>query len=251
MSRRILLRIFYGLLIAGGIGLILLFGVLSFGLVAGEEFAPDTFDRRSYWYYELPLIRLKITPVTRVTSTHQLEQLLVNSNYIVSQPPPKRWDLVTVTRVGRPWQQGDASILCQYLDAYDPNTKNVVSVWETWTTDHPALAKVLWPEVAALARQDLYFLIPRLFDQALVTDNPQTLQNDLNLILARSYEELAKTEVELQNLETAVRFYSDALRREPARTSCLAGRAQCYEALGRTEEANCDRQQEVPAEAPQ
>ncbi len=247
MLRRILVRILFGLLVAGSIGLIVFFGVASFGRVHGEEFAPDTFERRTYWYYELPLVRLKISPVYRSVTQHQLEQVLTSGQYVVSKPPPNRWDLVSVMRVGRLWRQGDALILCRYLDAWD--TDNSVSVWETWTKDHPALASILWPEVAILARQDLYFLIPRLFDRALATEDPQTLQDDLKGLLARSYEELAATEVELQHLETAVRFYTDALRYEPARTSCLQGRARCYEALGRPEDADHDRQPVIQAEA--
>ncbi len=250
MFRRILVRIFFGLLVAGTIALILFFGIVNFGLVDGEEFAADTFQRRTYSYYELPLVRLKVSPITRSVSQYQLEQTLVNGNYIAAQAPPRRWDLVITRRAGRSWRQGDALILCRYLDAWDAND-DMTSYWETWTKNHPALAKVLWPEVASLARQDLYFLIPPLFDRALATDNPQTLQSDLNLLLARSFEELAATQGELQNLETAIQFYTEALRHEPARESSLQGRARCYEVLGGTEQAARDRQPVTHAEAPE
>ena len=250
MFRRILVRIFFGLLLAGTMALILFFGIISFGFVEGEEFAPDTFQRRTYSYYELPLVQLKITPITRRVSQYQLEQTLVNGSYIIPREPPKRWDLIIARRAGQSWRQGDALILSHYLDAWDANN-NMTSYWETWTANHPALAKVLWPEVASLARQDLYFLIPPLFDQALATDNPQMLQNDLNLLLARSYEELAETQGELQDLATAIVFYTEALRHEPARASSLQGRARCYEALGRTEEAARERPIVTHAEAPE
>lgn len=63
MFRRILVRFLFGLLIVGSLGLVVVIGIANFGLVNGEEFAPDTFERRSYWYFELPLVRLKVTPI--------------------------------------------------------------------------------------------------------------------------------------------------------------------------------------------
>ena len=163
--------------------------------------------------------------------------------------PPKRWDLVAAHRGGQVWRTGDAQILCQYLDAWDHNN-DLTSYWETWTTDHPALAKVLWPEIATLARRELYFLIPGLFEKALEHDKPQPLQNDLNQVLARHYDLLAAAESELGHLETAVQFYSDALSHQAGRTSSLQGRAACYEKLGKSKEAAQDRQA-IPQQAEQ
>ena len=249
MFRRILTRSLVPLLIITCAGFVLLLGTAHFGLVSGEEFAPDTFERRTYWYYELPLIRLKITPVWRDVQRNQLETMLVAGKYIVPQSPPKRWDLITAQRGGSEWRQGDAQILCHYLDAWDPE-KNLTSFWETWTSDHPALAKVLWPEIVKLAQRDLYFLIPALFETTLGNDKPQPLQNDLNQVLARNYDVLAAAEAELRNWKTAVRFYSDALDYQAGRASSLQGRAVCYEELGKTEEAARDRQA-VPIQAEQ
>ncbi len=248
MARPLLARIAPGrialaLFICACVGVVLFLATFQYGLVSGEEFAPDTFERRSYWYYELPLVQLKLTPVFRSVQQNQLEAALVNDKYITQQPPPKRWDLVAAQRGGGLWRKGDAQILCHYLDAWDPNPKkNMTSFWETWTSDHPTLAKVLWPEVVTLARRDLYYLIPSLFERALAHEKPQSLQNDLNLILARNYHVLAETEVELEHFKTAIQFYSNALNREPGRTSSLNGRATCYEELGKTKEAARDRQ---------
>ncbi len=227
----------------GIISLFVLFVVtLRFGLVSGEEFAPDTFERRSYWYYELPIVHLKLSPVVRKVEQRQFEKALVKDKFVTQISPPKRWDLVAAYRGGRDWRLGDAQILCRYLDAWDSKSSNFTSYWETWTSDHPKLAKVLWPEVVTLARQDLYFLIPPLFEKALAHQQPQKLQNDLNQILARNYDVLATTEVDLANYEAAIRFYSNALKHDPRRKSSLKGRAECYEKSGKTDEASHDRQ---------
>ena len=233
MANRAWTRWILALLGVACAGCFVLLGTLSFGLVSGEEFGPDTFERRSYWYYELPLVRVKITPVVRDVQRHQLETLLVTKKYVIPQSPPKRWDLVASQRGGQDWRRGDAQILCSYLDAWDPDN-NMTSYWETWTTDHPALAKILWPEIATLARRELYFLIPPLLEKSLEHEKPQPLQDDLNRLLANSYDMLAGAELELGHVETAVQFYSDALQRQPGRTSSLQGRAACYDELGKT-----------------
>ncbi len=249
MSHWIWVRIGYALLAIAAAGLVALFTILTFGSVSGVEFAPDTFQRRTYRYYEIPLIHLKVSPLKRYVNQTQFEQFLVNGNYITTKSTPQRWDLVSASRTGGTWRVGDAKILCQYLDAWDLEA-NTVSYWESWTKDHSSLGKVLWPEVAQLARQELYFLIPPLFDMALAADKPPVLHNDLNAWLARSYERLAEVEVELHNLDAAVRFYDDALSREPGRTSSLEGRARCRRALGRGEAASGDQAPATQAEAP-
>jgi len=240
MFRRVLTRSLLPILIVACAGVVLLLGTLRYGLVQGDEFAPDTFQRRTYWYYELPLVRIKVTPVKRRVDRHQLERLLVAKQYITPNAPPKRWDLIEARRGGKAWRQGDAQILTLYLDAYDAD-KNWTSFWETWTTAHPTLAGVLWPEIAALARRDLYWMIPPLFEQAVGHDTAASLRGDLNLLLARNYDSLAVAEVELGNLNTAIRFYSQALRHQPGRVDSLRGRAACYDKLGDNDEAAEDR----------
>ena len=92
--------------------------LLLYGHVSGEEFAPDTFERRVYSYFELPVLRIQVTPVRRTVSRPQLEQTLVDSKYITINSPPRRWDFVISHRLGEKWREGDAQILSQYLDAW-------------------------------------------------------------------------------------------------------------------------------------
>lgn len=240
MFRRLLPRLIIGLICAAAIGAIVLFGVARFGVVSGEEFSPDTFQRRTYLYYELPLVRWKITPVFRSVQPTQLEKLLVKRKYVGPKTPAKRWDLVFARRSEEPWLQGDALILCDYLDAYDAEN-NMVSFWETWTSDHPQLAKILWPEVVSLARENRYYLIPPLFELTHEYDQPQRLQEGINQALADQYDLLGATELESGDLEAAIDCYSKALQHQPGRRSSLEGRADCYEQLGDADKARQDR----------
>jgi len=228
--RRILLRALVALpVLAGGL-FIVSAGTLLFGEVSGEEFAPDTFERRVYSYFELPVVRVKVSPVWRSVSRTTLEQTLVDHQYITIKKPPRRWDFVSSNRLGRTWREGDAQILRQYLDAWSEEGD---SHWLRWTTSHPATAKIFWPEIAKLAQQELYLLTPDLFELAAEQTDVQAFQGALNRVLARRYEELAHVEVELQNFAAAVRFYTEALSYEPNRAAILRGRALASAALGR------------------
>ena len=161
--RRVLFRVLAALLMLTGGLFIVLVGTLLYGHVSGEEFAPDTFERRVYSYFELPVLRIQVTPVRRTVSRPQLEQTLVDRKYITINSPPRRWDYVISHRLGEKWREGDAHILSQYLDAWGGESE---SYWLHWTNTHPAIAKTFWSEIAKLARQDLYLFTPELFELA-------------------------------------------------------------------------------------
>ena len=55
---------------------------------------------------------------------------------------------------------GDAQILCRYLDV---DGDGGIKLWLQWSQQHPAAARVLWPSVARVARQELYVFVPDLF----------------------------------------------------------------------------------------
>ena len=70
----------------------------------------------------------------------------------------------------------------------------------------------MWPEVAKLAREDLYLVTPDLFELAASVTDPGAFRSDLNRVLARTYQELADLQMELKNVETAQRFQGESLR---------------------------------------
>lgn len=231
---RILMRVWLvrsltAVVILAGVALVTGIATLMFGRVTGTEFAPDSFEHREYSYYELPIVRLKITPVWRTTSRSDFEQKLVNDGSVVPVNPPARWDLVRAFRRGQIWREGDAQILQEYLAPYGPSSQ----YWTQWSDREPKLAAVLWPEVAKAARADLYILVPDLFEIAATSSDPGKLTADLNARLARRYEELAEVEMALEHFGTAERFFATALSYEPERATSLAGRDRARE-LGST-----------------
>lgn len=229
--RRTLVRVLVVLVVlACGFG-ILLIGTLFFGHVSGEEFAPDTFERRFYSYFELPVVRIQVTPVQRIVDRPRIAKTLADNNYIANTGPPKRWDFVISRRVGETWREGDALILTRYLDTWGDRSE---TYWLQWTQDHPATAKILWPTIAKLALQELYLFTPDVFSLAAEQTDPQAFESDLKRVLARKYEELAQVEVELANFPAALRFFTEALGYEPNREASLRGLAQAREALGRS-----------------
>ncbi len=151
--------------------------VLLFGVVSGEEFTPDTFSRRSYHYVELPWLRIPLSPVRRREHRSELEQLLVDQQYVAVSGPPYRWDLVLAQRGGTMWREGDARILCIYLDARDPYD----SLYGLdWTRANPALARLFWPQIASLARRELYLYMPELFVLAQTATDPEQFRQDID-----------------------------------------------------------------------
>ena len=240
------LRIGVGALVLLAGGLIFLIAVIMRGFVMGQEFSPDRFDRRFFSYYEIPLIRLQLTPISRSPMTSDLETHLQTNKYVPKPISAKtRWHRVTVGRVGSIWN-GEASILCTYLDTQvgeDP-------LWLAWTKQHPKLAKEFWPEVVRLARRNRYKFLPDLFDlaaQATSSEDPVTgtaqFHSQLNRTLARNYVQLAQTHVELDNHKRAVIDFTYALDHDPKNVAALRGRSYSYVALGESEKARADRQQ--------
>jgi hypothetical protein len=178
--RRISPRVLVVVMSILGFLVIVYFITLLFGSISGEEFAPDTFSRREFSYYQLPVVHIQVTPVRRVVRPHELCQHLVKNALISTTATESRWDLVAARRGGRRLRDGDALILCRYLDAADAEGE---AYWLTWSNDHPKLAKVLWPKVAQAARDELYTIVPQMFRLAWSLDDPLRLERDLNAIL--------------------------------------------------------------------
>jgi hypothetical protein len=184
--RRISWRVATAILAIAGAAVMIYFITLVFGAVRGHEFAPDTFSRRDFRYYELPLVHLQVSPVRRTVKRNELCRHLIKTGLIAEKASVSRWDLVAAARGERQLSGGDASILWRYLEATDTDG---ISYWLRWTKQHPKLAKVLWPKVAQAAREELYVLIPEMFRAAWSREDPDNLQNELNAILQSDDEE--------------------------------------------------------------
>src|SRR5437868_7260121 len=93
-----------------GSTLLVFVATVMFGAVHGVEFCPETFERRSYSYYELPLIRVQITGERHEDLTGPTEQFVSSKNYITSGTK-KEWHVLVGSQGTRLRRPGDAGIL--------------------------------------------------------------------------------------------------------------------------------------------
>jgi hypothetical protein len=217
----------FGILGLLGAVLVLFVATVMFGFHSGEEFAPDTFARRTFYFYEIPLLGIQVTPIVRDDTTNTLERDL---RQYTSSPGPSdtRWDLVFANAPGAPAFRGDAAILCDYLDMAD---EKGALVWKKWSDQHPELAKVLWPLVVRVAGQQLYIFLPELLDLARSESDPKALSGELRAALARQYRQLAEIQQDLGEHDTALELLEEALTYAPNDSQVLRCRDRSLQAL--------------------
>jgi len=196
--------------------------LLRYGAVAGEEFSPGRFHRRSYHYWEIPFIHVQVTPLQKQDETNDLEKYLLQKKLIrpANEAQP-RWDLVKLRRAEFEGPSGDALILCRYLDQKNEEGE---FIWLEWSKQQPELAKVFWPVVADAARRELYVLAPDLFHLAEKAAGPDELKQEMAKHLARRYEQLARVEQQLGRPARAAEWYAVALRYDPQSSTAAKGR---------------------------
>ena len=218
------------LLVSGAVVLVTVY----FGGIKGEEFSPTSFNRRVFAYVEIPLVKIQVTPVSRENTTGDLEKYLVTNKLLGIHSEEPRWDLVWANS----GQHGEARILSTYLDSLDHEGD---VVWLDWSKEHKDFAKIVWPAVAKLARQELYSFVPDLFILARSATDAKQLEKDVDLVMARSHVFVGRALQAVENHEKAVVFFSDALSYEPDGIDALQGRAESYRALGDIPSADADR----------
>lgn len=187
---------------------------VTLGAVHGVEFCPQTFERRSYSCYELPLIGIQVRPMRREDLTTVAETAITSGNYIAPLPPGGKqdWHIVVGSRGPRLQRRGDASILMQYLDAQDAKSTHR---WVKWSEDNPALAKVFWPAVQRLATHELYVFVPELFELTKQHKDPVALQAALNKQVVGRLLWLARRLQDREDHAAALAVLADALVIDP------------------------------------
>jgi hypothetical protein len=185
-----------------GMAVVVALATLLFGGVAGYEFNPQTFERRRFAFFEIPLLRLQVTPLKRTGVSGPVEQSITGNNYV--QPDakaPETWHLISFHRSNYAPSPTDTQILIRYFDAENPEGGNY---WQDWTIEKPQLAKLLWPEVARLARLELYVLLPPLFELAREAKDPTQFAKDLNALQAQEAQAV------IERLEKQIEATEDA-----------------------------------------
>lgn len=241
-------RVVITIVSVGGFALVAFIAVTTFGVVNGIEFSPDTFGSREFLYYELPLVRVRVTPVWRERVTSSLQRSLAGSGKLkpagegASDPfpaqNPPRWDLVWMQR-GRSNYDDDALILYRYFaKEQDANLifqedGAAAKHWATWTNNHDELAGVLWPAVAEAARQGLYLFTPALLTAAeqmtVAKDDPPAVaefEAEIAQVMAQQYADLADARRGEGRHDEAKEFYDSALRHVSDFQPALDGQAK-------------------------
>jgi hypothetical protein len=205
---------FWVVLTAASLVLFVLLLTITLGAVHGTEFSPQTFERRSYSRYELPLIGVQVKPEQREDLTTVAETFLTTNKYIT--PPPKGtkeiWHVVVGSHGTRRLRRGDANILMQYLDAQDGKTTHR---WVKWSEDHPQLAKVFWPAVQKLAIHDLYVFLPDLFELTKLHTDPVALKAALDAEVVKRLLFLARRLQDREAHAEAIAVLTEALAIDP------------------------------------
>jgi hypothetical protein len=185
----------------------------NFGGVYGIEINPHTFARRSYSFYEVPLIGWQVIAIRRENVASDTVDFLTDNKYVVDpKQAPDEWHLVQGVRGTSQIVIGDAKLLAEYLEIVDANNN---FPWVEWSTKHPQLAKVLWPAVSRLAREEQYLYIGELFEMAEEATDPVAFQKSVNTRLASRLFALGM-DLQRRNLHRpAVGYLSEAAKLDP------------------------------------
>jgi hypothetical protein len=185
--------------------LITLFFLYASGETNGLEFSPDDFTRRRFSYNRTPYLNWVLKGESFDDRTTTLEDSLTLDGFIPTRiSTTKIWHLVSDSGSSAdfPSDQCDARFLTRYLDLSNNEGEYI---WTLWNEDHPKCAKVFWPHVANLARNEMYLKVPDImrFAMQLKKDNVVSFTKELEEILAAAYLELGTLDLDTVNWERA------------------------------------------------
>jgi hypothetical protein len=194
-----------GALVALSLGTFL---TLWFGGVHGVEINPYTFARRSYSFYEIPLIGWQVRGIRREDVASTSVDFLSQQKYVApAKGAPNVWHIVAGTRGVSAQVIGDADILVRYLEAQDAEDYHV---YVKWSEKNPNLAKLFWPAVSRLAQEEQYLFIPDLFELAESATDPVAFQAALNKKVAERLLELGQHPQEAEEHAEAKKLLDEA-----------------------------------------
>lgn len=164
--------------------------------------------------------------------TNPAARQIRTAGYIVTArgTPPSKWHLVSISR-GPSTTPALASLLTEALELGGVGGQ----FWQTWTTNHPQCAGVLWPRVQQLAQRELYVLIPELLQLARTqpADDGVKLKSLIDQWLVAQYVDLVLDMRAAKRTDLAEGLLEEAIADFPDETQ-LQNLVQ--EKLGKTEE---------------
>jgi hypothetical protein len=168
----------------GAIGLVFYLVVLTLGQVHGHEICAQTLERRSFSFYEIPLLGIQVRGTAYVDVSGDLEKHLASSKLVPNPPAAKKtWHVIYVSRGAQGVRRGDPEILVRYLDARDSD-HNIA--WLEWTKTNPQLAPAIWRGVSDLATAGKYALIPDILELAEKASDPVATQTEVSRLVNES-----------------------------------------------------------------
>jgi hypothetical protein len=207
-----------------GATLLVFIATVTFGAVHGTEFCPQTFERRSYSYYELPVFGIQLTGERNEDLTGPTELEITSQKYVAPHTGAKKdWHVLVGSRGTSVRRPGNAGILMMYLDAMDSESYHR---WVGWSEAHQQQAHFLWPAVQRLAVHELYVDVPDLFDLAKLIDYPQELEQKLNQTVAARLLVLGRRLQGREDQVAAVGVLDEALALDPMNTEIREARAE-------------------------
>jgi len=185
------------------------------GFVSGSEFAPSHFVRRSFSFYEIPLVHWQITPIRRTDNTPRAATYIKTK--LLKKVPKgtaSNWHLVSLRRGISEATNADANFLLAQLEFGDQTKSD--PYWIDWSKQNPKQAAVLWPIIQRLAERELYIFIPMVFATADSGGrSPAELQKVIDEQLAEEYVSLISDMREAGKITVAATLLREAVADYP------------------------------------
>jgi tetratricopeptide (TPR) repeat protein len=210
------------------------------GSHVGEEFSAEDFTSRRFSYEVFPVTGWVMRGIEYDNTTPEVCELIVADKLIIPSGKPPRWDLIGNPFSQQPGSDCDARLLVDYLNLKDSDSR---SVFVKWNEDFPKCAKVFWPVVAQLARDEMYLAAPDImeFARRIKEDNVDSFELELNKLTATTYLEFGVLDQQMENHDRAIDRLSHAINLNPSNAAYEA-RSKSYQATGKADLADRDRQ---------
>ncbi|MFT7639439.1 MAG: hypothetical protein ACI9G1_001175 [Pirellulaceae bacterium] len=201
--------------------------IFFFGGVSGVEFSPDSFERRSFHYYQIPFLQAQVRGISREPLNRAFGQDLVTRKKIKNNNVNKeRWLLV---RQSNSNYHADVQILLDFLDASDDSGQEY---WRQWTIDNDKLSNVVWPLVAQTVRDDLYTAVPDIFELIHEDADPNELKKAIETKLSERYTQAAQHQMSLQEFQRGGDLLTRAISYDANNEEAKVRKEECVQKLG-------------------
>ena len=172
---------------------------------SGKEFSPDDFSVRDFAYRFEPITGTVLSGRTfEKNDAWQLPKLVADKFVKPVYKKEKTWHLISDN--GNYFRgvsaDSDAHFLFEFLKLRDENDENT---WTAWNSENPKLAKVLWPLIAEMARDEMYLVVGDVLTFVIDSEysDPKKFEADLRQEVAKAYLKLGKFDLENNDLESA------------------------------------------------